>query len=248
MRGIAVFDDLDALSARAAWHFVRGAAEAELDGTSFNVALSGGRTPRELYRLLADETAPFRAAIPWKRVHFFWTDERRVPRGHPESNFRMARETLLDRVPVPEANLHPMPASAPDLKAAARAYESVLRRRVGGGGKTPCLDLVFLGMGADGHTASLFPGSGALAERRALVAQVSADGQRSARLTLTLPALNAAARVVFLVAGEDKAAAAAEVLARKGGLPASRVRPEHGELYWLLDKAAASNLPKRAYS
>ncbi len=245
-----VFPDVRRLSRHAAWHFVRGAAESELRGESFNVALAGGRTPRTLYALLADGNEPFRGIIPWKRVHFFWSDERFVPHDHADSNFRMARETLLDRVPIPRSNIHPMPTSAPALEGAAREYERLLRRRLTRGGRgLPRLDLLILGMGADGHTASLFPGSAALEERKALVAPVRVEGLNSHRLSLTLPVLNNAARIVFLVAGRGKAAAAAAVLSARStsrSLPARRVRPKKGELHWLLDEAAAGELPRGA--
>jgi 6-phosphogluconolactonase len=199
----------------------------------FRWALSGGTTPRKLYALLA--RPPLVRRIDWSRVEFFWGDERCVPPDHADSNYRTAREALLDLIQPDPAHVHRMRGEDPPEQAAA-AYEAELRRafELREGSPPPSFDLILLGMGADGHTASLFPGSAVLQEARRWVAS-----DRN-RVTLTLPVLNAAAHVLFLVSGTDKAQRLAEVLAGPdSGLPAQRVRPTHGKLEWSVDAAAA---------
>ncbi|MFQ5927435.1 MAG: 6-phosphogluconolactonase [Terriglobia bacterium] len=202
-----------------------------------SVALAGGTTPRGLYELLASEG--FRSRIPWPTVHFFWGDERLVPLDHPESNYRMARDALLRHVPVPRANIHPVPVHLA-AEQAAESYEQELRgffrRRRG----VPSFDLILLGLGADGHTASLFPGAASLRERERLVVAARASSA-TPRVTLTLPVLNQARRVFFLVAGEEKAAALAAAVEGTDA-PGGRVAPAKGELVWLVVAAAASRL------
>ena len=233
-----ILSDASALAAAAAEEFARAAA-----GSSgpFRVALSGGSTPKALYALLADVNGPYRMRVPWERVHFFWGDERCVPPDHPDSNYGMARATLLSRVPVPPGNVHRIEGELADSGEAAKRYEAALTREFVG---APRFDWIFLGLGADGHTASLFPGTAAVSERLNLVSAVWLEAKKSRRVTLTLPVLNAAKKIVFLVAGADKAAAAR--LALEGGAsaacPASLVAPADGELLWLLDAAAASGL------
>jgi 6-phosphogluconolactonase len=204
----------------------------------FAVALAGGSTARAPYALLADPGAPWREALPWATTHVFFGDERAVPPGHRESNYGMVRDALLAHVPIPASNVHRIRGEE-DPEAAAREYEDELRAFFG-----PSLrfDLVLLGMGADGHTASLFPGSGALDEATRLVVAPFVPAVNATRITLTLPALAAAARVVFLVSGASKAPALARVLAGGSGpeaLPAARVRPRQGTVLWLVDRAAA---------
>lgn len=220
----------------AARLFAEIAQRAADQRSRFLVALSGGSSPLPLYALLAE-----REDVPWLHTYVFWGDERCVPPGHPESNFGAAREVLLSQVPVPDAQVHRMRGEeAPD--AEATRYERLLRDTAPG--EPPRLDLILLGMGADGHVASLFPGSGALEESKRLVLAVDpprADGHR--RITLTLPVINAARNVLFLVTGMGKAAVAASVLEGSGlNVPAARIRPEDGRLFWLLDEAAASQL------
>jgi len=201
------------------------------------VALAGGATPRRTYQRLAEPDG--HEGVPWERVLLFFGDERCVPPDHPDSNHRMVREALLARLPVPAANVFRMAGEAQDPDQAAAAYEAELRQELG---PAPRLDLVLLGMGADGHVASLFPGSPALAESRRLVCAAAGPRPGERRLTLTLPAINAAAGVLFLVTGEDKAGLVAEVLAGgRSDLPVARVRPD-GEVHWLLDRAAASRI------
>lgn len=241
-----VAPDAGAAARAAAELIAAAAARAVAERGRFTLALAGGSTPRRLYELLADPGAEFRAGIAWDRVHVFFGDERHVPPDHPDSNHRMAREALLDHVPV--ASVHRMHGEEPDAAVAALAYEAELAGffAVPPGGRPPRLDLVLLGLGADGHTASLFPGSAALEERHRWVAAPYVERLGVHRLTLTLPVLDAAREVVFLVAGADKAAAVAQVLAPAPGsarLPAACVRPEDGALRWIVDQAAAARLP-----
>jgi 6-phosphogluconolactonase len=204
------------------------------------VALSGGSTPRATYALLA--TVEFASLVDWPRVHVFWGDERCVPLDDPDSNYRMARETLLDHVPLPTRNVHRIRGEM-DPEAAAQAYAAELRAFFGT--QWPSFDLVLLGMGNDGHTASLFPGSATLHEdTRAVVAVTAHYEDRPAhRVTLTPPAINSARQVVFLVAGAAKAETLQAVLEGPADrFPAQFIRPTSGQLAWLVDSAAASRL------
>lgn len=229
-RELLVVADAQAL-AREAERRVLAVAEAARSARGvFHLALSGGSTPRALYRRLA--------ALPRERFdawHVWWGDERFVPHEHPDSNYRMAREELLDALELPPERVHPVPTQLSDPQAAARAYAQALADALG---DPPALDLVLLGMGDDGHTASLFPGDAALEERTAPVAAAFPEHAPYARVTLTLPALAAARAVLFLVTGADKRPALARVLAGDAEPPAARVRPASGELVWLLDRAA----------
>ncbi len=231
----------DALARAAAdeWR-TRALAAASGGAGRFAVALSGGSTPRAFYELLSDEQQPYGDGLPWERTHVFFGDERPVPPGHPESNYGMVRRALLARVPIPPENVHRIHGEdAPDL--AARAYETELRSFFGG---PPRFDLLFLGLGADGHTASLFPGVPAEGGCRFVAAPfVPALGTR--RITLTERALRTAAHVVFLVSGASKAPVLARVLGAEASaseLPASRVRPLAGTVLWLVDRAAAAEM------
>lgn len=235
---VAVCRDPEEMARQAAERFALLAAEAAALRGRFRVALAGGRTPRRLYECLAGD--PHRSAVPWERVEVFWGDERWVPPDHPDSNFRLAHEALLAHVPVPAAGIHPMRAGGTPDEAAA-VYERELRNAFGlspAGGVPPRFDLILLGLGPDGHTASLFPGSPALDAVDHLVAAPFVPALAAYRLTLTLPVLNAAAHVVFLVAGADKAAVLRAALGGTERLPASRVRPRDGALTWLVDRAA----------
>ncbi len=205
------------------------------------LALSGGDTPRLLHQMLATDHA---SLIDWNHLHLFWGDERYVPHDSPQSNFRMARETLIDHVPIPADNVHPMPTDFDDPEDAARACEAILRAFTPG--DVPRLDIILLGIGADGHTASLFPGSTALSEAERAVVPSIAHADPPQRLTLTYPVINSAANVFFLVAGEDKAPVVAAALAGASPetLPAAGVRPTNGRLCWWLDESAASLVDK----
>ena len=244
---IVIARDAALLATDAAGRFVAVAQDAVKKRGHFAVALAGGSTPAALYRLLAQ--GPFRDEVNWGCTSIYFDDERCVPPDHPDSNYRMAREALLDHVPIPKANIHRMPAELAPQDATA-AYSSVLRREFDlRGSARPRLDLILLGMGDDGHTASLFPGMPALEERRKLVAATPAPPYaRPAvpRLTLTLPVLNAACCVVFLVSGASKAGAVAHALLSGPDsgdpVPARRVCPREGSLVWLLDEAAAAGM------
>jgi 6-phosphogluconolactonase len=231
---------LEPLAREAAQRFTDLAREAIDSRGRFSVALSGGSTPATLYGLLAQE--PCRVQIPWAQVYLFWGDERCVPPDHPDSNYRMANETLISQVPIPSANVFRVRGELePDL--AARAYEKTLQDFFCG--PRTRFDLVLLGLGDDGHTASLFPDSDALHERERLAVAVEARYQdRPAhRVTLTLPALNTARQVLFLVAGSAKARIVQAVLeGPEGRLPAQQIRPTAGQTVWILDRKAASQL------
>jgi 6-phosphogluconolactonase len=235
---ITVAPDGQALAQRAAALFIERARAAVADHGRFSVALSGGRTPVPTYLRLAQPK--LRDQVPWEHVHVFWGDERCVPPDDSRSNERMVRHTLLKGVPVPASQIHPI-RCAGDPPAAAQAYEDTLRAHFG---EAPRFDLVFLGLGMDGHTASLFPGTTVLRERRRWAAAVQPGRKRLVRVTLTLPVLEQAACVAFLVEGNAKAAIVHRVL-RSGdsdnGVPARRVRPA-GPVHWLLDAAAAAQL------
>ncbi len=237
MRGtLIICADYESLCHEAARRF---ASAAEATGRHpFRVALAGGGTPRRLYELLA--SAEFQRRIFWERVHFFWSDERMVPHDHPQSNYRLARDTLLKHVRIPPKSIHAVPVSLP-LAPAAAEYEQELRRHFGRRWGFPEFDLILLGLGDDGHTASLFPGSPALHEKQRWVA-AHQPPHLPGRITLTLPVLNAARRVFFLVSGDTKATALRVALEASGHLPVQLVHPKKGELLWLADSAAAGKL------
>lgn len=231
---VEVLADPQALAHRVAEWMTDAALTAN---GPFRVALSGGSTPSALYALLASDD--FRARFPWRRVHWYWGDERFVPYDHPASNFRMVRDTLLDCAPVPAENIHPVPVDgAPD--AAATRYEHTLREAYGAAvldPARPLFDITLLGLGTDGHTASLLPGDSVLEERIRWVAPV-AHGRPEVRITLTYPAIESSQHVVFLVTGEEKAPIVAAIRTGGSDVPAARVRPV-GELVWFIDRAAA---------
>lgn len=241
MNQIEVHDDTQELAKAAAELFVELAGAAVDERGEFRVALAGGSTPREAYqRLSGADLAPM---VSWRNVQLFWGDERCVPPNHPDSNFRMARDSFLDKVPIPQLNVHRIEGES-EPKQAARTYVDELRSFFGGR-KRPRFDLILLGMGADGHTASLFPNSSAVNEKRRWAVAYRVDQLDSWRITLTPPVLNAARQVVFLVAGKEKAERLHEVLRGERDperLPAQIVRPKEGSVVWLLDKAAASKL------
>ena len=244
-RIIRLFPDVEALSKAAAAEFVRCAGEALAARGRFTVALSGGSTPKRLYQLLTTE--PYRSQIDWGRVEIFWGDERCVPPDHKDSNYRMAREAMLAQLPLPAEHIYRMEAERSDREAAARDYEAVLARVFGvsSGGEPPAFDLLLMGMGPDGHTASLFPHTQALEETRRWVVPNHVPQLNTDRLTLTRPILNRGREVLFLVAGGDKAERLVEVLAGPADpkrLPSQSIHPE-GQLVWFVESAAAARLP-----
>ena len=234
------------LFAAAAEEVVRAANEAVAQRGRFTIALAGGSTPKSLYNLLATNA---RTALPWDRMFFFWGDERHVPPTDPDSNYRMADETMLSKIPVAAANVFRMKTENPDAAAVAEDYEQTLRKFFQvEPGQVPTFDLILLGMGPDGHTASLFPGTAALQEKSRLVLANWVEKMKTYRITLTLPVLNAARCAIFLVSGTDKAAALHAVLEEDAPgeqYPAKLVRPRQGKLIWLVDRAAASTLSSK---
>lgn len=228
---------LEDLARGAAEHFVAKSSEALAEKDRFTVALSGGSTPKILYGLLADPNEPFRDRIAWEKIDFFWSDERHVPPDHADSNYRMAHEALLARVPVSNEQIHRVPSENPNAEAAAQAYEKTIKTVTRE--TLPQLDLVLLGLGTDGHTASIFPGSEVLHETKRLVAAPWVEKFNAHRITMTLPLLNNGKSVVFLVSGAEKAAIVKEVLKGPEKYPAQAVKPTRGELLWLLDKEAS---------
>lgn len=236
-----------ALAEQAANRFVEAATKALADLGTFRVALSGAKTPEGLYARLASE--PFQSRVDWARVQVFWGDERCVPPDHADSNYRLAHELLLSKVPVRPENVYRMRGEAIDPDLAAAEYAGELQTAFGlKRGERPRFDLILLGMGADGHTASLFPHSPALREVTRLAVAVYVEALKSYRITLTLPVLNNATMVLFLVSGGDKAERLRAVLGGKPShaAPASLVRPERGTLHWIVDRAAglADTLPR----
>lgn len=238
---VQIVPDARALHRAAAEEFVSRAEDAVRARGRFIVALAGGSTPKGLYTLLAADQA-LRQAAPWERIHFFWGDERHVPPDHRDSNYRMTRETLLDKVPVPAANVRRFPTENQDADEVARQYEETMRAFFPlSAGQFPRFDLVLLGLGADGHTASLFPGNKALHEKQRLVVATRVAGLNANRITLTAPVFNSASCVIFLVSGADKAAALKAVVAGRQApeqFPAQLIRPADGELLWIVDEAA----------
>jgi 6-phosphogluconolactonase len=230
---IETFADPAALARHAAEWMTSAALAAT---GAFRVSLSGGSTPKTLYmRLASDE---FRNRFPWKRVSWYWGDERFVPHDHPESNYRMTREVMLSKAPVPPENIHPVPADGTPEEAAFR-YERTLQAAYGAAvldPARPLFDITLLGLGTDGHTASLLPNDPVLQERKRWVAVVS-HGRPEVRLTMTYPVIESSRQVAFLVAGKEKAAIFSAIRAGASEAPAARVKPV-GELIWFVDMAA----------
>ena len=244
-----VVADQAALAKEAAERCAHIAQEAVARAGRFTIALSGGSTPKLLYSLLAAE--PYSTSLPWRKTHVFWGDERAVPPGDHNSNFGMAKATLLDRVPIPADRVHRMQAERDDLDLMAREYEAEIARSFGvpPGAEPPAFDLILLGLGSDGHTASLFPHTQAIRENARWVVRNHVPTLKTDRVTLTAPILNRGATVLFLVAGAEKAPALLAVLEGPTDperLPAQLIQPTSGRLMWLVDRAAAGMLTARA--
>ena len=242
-KNVRMYDNLEALSRAAAEALVKLAQKTVAERSRFTLVLSGGSTPRTLYRLLADD---YRGEMPWAEMHVFFADERCVPPDDPRRNYRLAREALLDPAPIPTSQVHPMPTCHAAPESAAAEYEATLRGIFAG--ERPRFDLVLLGLGEDGHTASLFPGSPPLQETRRWVVASLAPTEPRQRLTLTYPVLNHAARVWFLVAGAGKQKALRQAVAREVALevcPAVGVNPADGELLWWVDEAACGEMDRQ---
>jgi 6-phosphogluconolactonase len=243
---IVVATDAAEVVERADTWFRGAAAEAIAARGRFAVALSGGRTPNDLYRRLASDPA---GAVDWNRVHLFWGDERCVPPDDPQSNYGTAMKAFAGAA-IPSANVHRVPAEIEPPETGAARYAAELATFFAAGAGAPlAFDLVLLGLGPDGHTASLFPGSAALTETARTVVANWAPSQQAFRVTLTYPVLNAARQVLFLVTGSEKADIVARLLGDgDASLPAAGVRPGAGRLSFLLDAAAAAKLPPASYS
>lgn len=241
---ILVFSDLEELSHMAASFLSCIAGTSIASQGRFTLAISGGSTPKRLYFLLGTE---YREKVQWDRTEVFWVDERCVPAGLEESNYKSARELFLSKVPVKEGNIHRIRGEFPPEQEALR-YEEEIRACFGSPG-IPVFDLIILGMGQDGHTASLFPGSGPLKETGRLAVPVHLQRPETPeRITLTLPVLNNAAHVLFLVSGPSKAGVIRDILEdkdKRDHYPAGLVNPAQGDLTWLIDREAASKLRQR---
>jgi 6-phosphogluconolactonase len=237
---VLIFADAAELAREAARRFAELAVAFTSEAGRFTVALSGGSTPKAMFQILAEK--PFADSLPWRSIHFFWGDERCVSPDHAESNYRMANETLLSKVPVPRENIFRIPAEDEDHERAAAIYSESLQTFFAE--EQPGFDLVFLGMGPDGHTASLFPGTTALCAGGGAAANY-VDKLQSWRITLTADAINRARNVIFLVAGADKAPALKEVIEGPRNpkqYPSQLIMPSHGALLWMVDEAAAKLL------
>jgi 6-phosphogluconolactonase len=239
-RDVCVVPDAGALASRTAEEFCRLATESIAVQGRFTVALAGGSTPKAAYGLLASET--YRRQLQWEQIHVFWGDERHVPPDHADSNYSMAHEAMLSKVEIPAANIHRI-LSEKEAQQAADAYETTLRTFFGlAKGELPCFDLILLGMGPDGHTASLFPGTDVVHERTRLVAAPWVEKFNTFRITMTPPVLCNAAHVVFAAGGGDKTETLRQVLQgdyQPDVYPAQVVKPTQGTLLWLVDEAAA---------
>jgi 6-phosphogluconolactonase len=251
---VRAYVDADELALKTAQYFARLADQYVIGNGYFSVALSGGTTPQATFKLLAQE--PFYSTVPWSMIHFFWCDERCVPPEHPDSNYAVAHELLLSKVPVAPEHVYRFKGEVSDAELAAQDYEKHLRKffMAGPGANLtatapllqfPRFDLVMLGMGTDGHTASLFPGSQALAVNNRIAVANQVPQLAATRLTLTVPTLNNSRNVLFQVSGADKAECLRQVLEgppRPDALPSQLIKPGNGTLLWLVDELAASRL------
>jgi len=242
---VRILTNIDAIAKRAAQDFLQSATQAVSEKGSFTVALSGGSTPKALYSLLATDAA-LRSQLPWDKMYMYFGDERSVGPDHADSNFRMATETMLSKVPIKPEQVFRIKGEYKDTEKAAQEYEQVLRTSFKiADGQFPRFDLVFLGIGNEGHTASLFPGTKALHETKRLAARNWVGKLYTNRITLTAPVINSAARVVFMVTGADKTLALKGILEgphEPDQLPAQLIQPPNGKLVWLVDTVAGGML------
>jgi 6-phosphogluconolactonase len=242
---VRILTNIDAIAKRAAQDFVQSATQAVSEKGSFTVALAGGSTPKALYSLFANDAA-LRSQVPWDKMYVYFGDERSVGPDHADSNFRMATETMLSKVPLKPEQVFRIKGEYKDTEKAAQEYEQVLRTSFKiAEGQFPRFDLVFLGIGNEGHTASLFPGTKALHETKRLVVRNWVGKLYTNRITLTAPAINSAARVIFMVTGADKTLALKGVLEgpyEPEQLPAQLIQPPNGKLFWLVDTVAGGML------
>ncbi|MDR9435409.1 MAG: 6-phosphogluconolactonase [Thiohalophilus sp.] len=233
-----VYFDREQLFHAAVQRWVELANESIRARNSFHVALAGGSTPKRVYQLLQRES------LDWDRIHLYWGDERDVPADHPDSNYRMVREALIDHIPIPEANVHPIHVQ-PDIETTVEEYRQVLENVHRGANGYPCFDLIMLGVGDDGHIASLFPESSALSVTDTPVVSVYVEKLNSWRVTLTYPVLNTARYLMLLVSGEAKTPVVARVFGSEAErkYPVQKLAPQ-GRIEWYLDRSAASELPE----
>ena len=242
---VRILINIDAIAKRAAQDFLQSATQAVSEKGSFTVALSGGSTPKALYSLLATDAA-LRSQLPWDKMYMYFGDERSVGPDHADSNFRMATETMLSKVPIKPEQVFRIKGEYKDTEKAAQEYEQVLRTSFKiADGQFPRFDLVFLGIGNEGHTASLFPGTKALHETKRLAARNWVGKLYTNRITLTAPVINSAARVVFMATGADKTLALKGILEgphEPDQLPAQLIQPPNGKLVWLVDTVAGGML------
>lgn len=242
---VRILTNIDAIAKRAAQDFLQSATQAVSEKGSFTVALSGGSTPKALFSLLATDAA-LRSQLPWDKMSMYFGDERSVGPDHADSNFRMATETMLSKVPIKPEQVFRIKGEYKDTEKAAQEYEQVLRTSFKiADGQFPRFDLVFLGIGNEGHTASLFPGTKALQETRRLAVRNWVGKLYTNRITLTAPVINNAARVVFMVTGADKTLALKGILEgphEPDQLPAQLIQPSNGKLVWLVDTVAGGML------
>jgi len=242
---VRILINIDAIAKRAAQDFLQSATQAVSEKGSFTVALSGGSTPKALNSLLATDAA-LRSQLPWDKMYMYFGDERSVGPDHADSNFRMATETMLSKVPIKPEQVFRIQGEYKDTEKAAQEYEQVLRTSFKiADGQFPRFDLVFLGIGNEGHTASLFPGTKALHETKRLAARNWVGKLYTNRITLTAPVINSAARVVFMATGADKTLALKGILEgphEPDQLPAQLIQPPNGKLVWLVDTVAGGML------
>lgn len=242
---IKVVDDITDISRTAADIILQQIRTTLLTKELFSLALSGGSTPLNLYSLLARDKA-YRGQIPWEKIHFFWGDERHVPPDHSDSNFLLANGSMFSHVPIPPKNIHRMPVAESDAGVVAKIYEKELRDFFQfQEGRLPRFNCILLGMGTDGHTASLFPGTEALHKKGRLVVPNWVAKLQANRITMTVPLINHADLIIFLVSGEEKAEMLHNVIEGKRNpdlYPAQSIQPVHGKLVWIVDSAAASCL------
>ena len=239
---IIIRDTLSQLAVASADLFAATARERVSEKGLFTVAVSGGSTPRPMHRLFAED--PYRSEVPWNKTHLFWVDERCVSREDLASNYGLARKDFLEKISIPAEHIHPMPVEIPPEEGARNYQEKINSFFQLENKEFPIFDLIFLGLGTDGHTASLFPRQRALDERERLVVAVKGGNPYVNRLTMTLPVLNRARQIVFLISGKEKARTLRSVFGdNQARLPAQKVHALYGTLTWLLDKKAAALLP-----
>jgi 6-phosphogluconolactonase len=244
-REIQVLDSASSIAEAGALHFVRICNSSVKANGKFSVVLSGGSTPKGMLSLLASDE--YKKQVPWDKCHFFWGDERSVPPTHADSNFKMATDALLSHIPANPAQIYRMEAEKADINQAAQEYQNKIATffNIPNSGSPPQFDLLYLGMGPDGHTASLFPGTTALGEKSRWVVPNFVPKFNTNRMTFTYPMINQAKNIIFLVAGKDKVSALKEVLQGEPALetyPSQGINPIHGSLLWLLDADSSAEL------